>query len=107
MSEAAEREGSWEEHCIRIALLLLAGDVQARVVHPGGIEAGIEVRRNGHRVIWGPHQGADEVYRWGWTMVDPEGAITASQVPLTLEASVEDVARAIATTVLLVDLPPL
>lgn len=94
----------WELHCQQIAALLLAGDVQARAVHPIGT-VGVEVYSEDKktRVVWSP---ANDQH-WGWIMVLPDGSVETSETPLRLDAAVEDVARAIATMFTLVDLPPL
>jgi len=72
-------------------------------VHPGNGHGGVEVRSGQHRIVWGVN-AAD---RWGWTMILPDGKVQSSDTPLAWDASVEDVAVAIATTRQLVDLPEL
>ena len=109
--ESLDREDvhPWEHHCARIALLLLAGDIQARVVHVGGSIAGVEVRAQGYRIIWGlpTHYEPPNPLVWGWTMIQPDGSVEAAQSAVLAVAEVEDVAKAIATTMGLIDLPAL
>lgn len=89
------------EQCARVVSILLAVDIQARVVSAGET-FGIEVRNTAHgqRIIWGITDG-----RWGWTMVKADGSTEASMVPLTAEAEPEVVAAALASTYQLTDLP--
>jgi len=88
----APQEYRTELHYVQVAGLLLAGGVQARVIH-GGAFTGIEVRQDAQRIAWG---NSTEV--WGWTSVDSDsGSVHVGRSLICASASPEDVALAIAT----------
>jgi hypothetical protein len=82
------------ELCEKVATLLLAGDVQARVVANEKANF-VEVRLfDGGIVLWSP----DENPWWSFSIVDPDGEMhTGMMTGLSITEDPEIVARTIAT----------
>lgn len=83
-----------QAHYAQIVTLLLAGDVQARVVS-GEEWMGVEVRQDAQRIYW---TNVPMGLPWGWSVVDKEtGKVLTGRSHIAADASPEDVALAIAT----------
>lgn len=81
------------EYLAGIASILLAGDIQARVVANSTGVHSIEVRlTDDSRVLWSNSSG-----KWGYSLVRPE-AMDTEMTDLYGEAEAEEVAKLIALT---------
>lgn len=83
-------------HYAEIALLLVAGDIQAvaRRVHEASV---VQISAEGERtVIWGNTDKHGVVKPWAFSVLEPDGRLHAGRSDIPFDAFAEDVAHAIA-----------
>ena len=84
------------DHFASIAAILLAGDIQARVVQNGEFHLINVSLIDGGNILWG-FDATSDIRSWVYSQVDGAGDLTVGMTQTPWTADAEEVAKTIAT----------